>query len=178
MDFIFPVQPLFCQRLPASKTTQTKYLNKLQQLLKLTYTYSYTLLPFSHLKQTRLKTQRRAGEKTISPCVSGSPALPQVYKLHAFTVGSWPWNSHLVLQGNKRTYWKQMYGHPETPWLSHTEGFLNRPTGHTAWFQRGQESQSLGWHLRAPSHVCGLFGMYQSSVIFSPIRRNPALSIC
>lgn len=81
-------------------------------------------------------------EKTVGPSVSGSPAPPQIYKLHTFTVGPWPWNSHLVLQGNKRTYWKQMYGHPDTPWLTHTDGFLNRPTGHTAWFQRRQESQS------------------------------------
>lgn len=88
MDFIFPVQPLFCQRLPASIEPRLNIWTKLQQLLKLTYTYSYTHLPFSDLKQTRLKTQRWAGEKSWSVCVrqsSSSPGL-QAPCLHSRTV--------------------------------------------------------------------------------------------
>lgn len=46
VDFIFPVQPLFCQRLPASKTTQTIHLNKVTTAFKVNihlFIYTFTI---------------------------------------------------------------------------------------------------------------------------------------
>lgn len=69
-----------------------------------TYFFTYfinqtkTLELYNATMICKYQCQNRFGS---SLCGSSSPALLQVYQLHAFTVGPRPWHPHLVSQENK-----------------------------------------------------------------------------